>query len=44
MKELGVVAILLPIEFFDVIVYTISKAAMKKGMNDSVFRCSGFLE
>ncbi|KAH1202842.1 4-diphosphocytidyl-2-C-methyl-D-erythritol kinase, chloroplastic/chromoplastic [Glycine max] len=41
-QELGVVAILLPIEFFDVIVYTISKAAMKKGMNDSVFRCSGY--
>ncbi|KHN44251.1 Auxin-induced protein 5NG4 [Glycine soja] len=37
MKELGVVAILLSIEFFDVIVYTVSKAAMKKGMNDFVF-------
>ncbi|KAG4925063.1 hypothetical protein JHK87_050603 [Glycine soja] len=37
MKDLGVVAILLSVEFFDVIVYTVSKAAMKKDMNDSVF-------
>ena len=37
MKDLGVVAILLSVEFFDVIVYTVSKAAMKKGMNDFVF-------
>lgn len=37
MREWGVVALLLSIEFLDVIVYTLSKAAMKKGMNDFVF-------
>ncbi|CAJ1974313.1 unnamed protein product [Sphenostylis stenocarpa] len=37
MKDLGVVTLLLTIEFLDVIVYTVSKAAMKKGMNDFVF-------
>ena len=31
------VALLLAIEFLDVIVYTVSKAAMTKGMNDFVF-------
>ncbi|RDY08721.1 WAT1-related protein, partial [Mucuna pruriens] len=36
MKELVVVAALMSIELLDVIVYTVSKAAMKKGMNDCV--------
>ncbi|TKY74151.1 WAT1-related protein [Spatholobus suberectus] len=36
MKQLGVVAVMLTIELLDVVVYTVSKAAMKKGMNDFV--------
>ncbi|XP_020206871.1 WAT1-related protein At3g28050 isoform X2 [Cajanus cajan] len=37
MKEVGVVAVMLTAELLDVIVNTVSKAAMKKGMNDFVF-------
>lgn len=37
MKELILVAALLTIEMLDVIVYTVSKAAMREGMNDFVF-------
>ncbi|RZC07138.1 hypothetical protein D0Y65_014490 [Glycine soja] len=37
MKELGVVAVMLTAQLLDVIVNTLSKAAMKKGMNNFVF-------
>ncbi|XP_020206872.1 WAT1-related protein At5g40230 [Cajanus cajan] len=37
MKDLGFVAVMLAVELMDVIANTISKAAMKKGMNDFVF-------
>ena len=37
MKDLGMIAALLTIEFLEVGVNTISKAAMKKGMNNFVF-------
>ncbi|RZC18108.1 WAT1-related protein At3g28050-like isoform X2 [Glycine soja] len=37
MKELGLVSMMLMAELLDVIVNTLSKAAMKKGMNDFVF-------
>uniref|UniRef100_K7KUP4 WAT1-related protein n=1 Tax=Glycine max TaxID=3847 RepID=K7KUP4_SOYBN len=37
MKELGVVAVMLTAQLLDVIVNTLSQAAMKKGMNNFVF-------
>ncbi|KAL2339676.1 hypothetical protein Fmac_007616 [Flemingia macrophylla] len=37
MKEASVVTVMLTVELLDVIVNTVSKAAMRKGMNDFVF-------
>ncbi|KAL2339675.1 hypothetical protein Fmac_007615 [Flemingia macrophylla] len=37
MKEVDVVTVMLTVELLDVIVNTVSKAAMRKGMNDFVF-------